>query len=62
MFWIDKGPGINNIKAGFKPKLIIKFKCLYFHHTQEREFHIPDLMNGSFDKFIEVGTGYKASD
>ena len=61
MFWIDKGQGINNIKAGFKPKLIIKFECLYFHHTQEREFHLPDLMNRSFDDLIDEGTGNNSS-
>lgn len=59
MFWIENGRGINNIKAGFKPQLIIKFECLYFHHNEEREFHIPDQKNGSFDNLSdEEGTQF----
>ncbi len=48
-FWIENGPGINNLKGGFKPQLIIKAECLYYHNTYEHEYYqMPLDLNDSF--------------
>ena len=58
IFWIERGVGINNKEKGFKPQVIIKFRCLYFHHTQDLEFfQFEEDQDSSFDDIIEECNG-----